>query len=179
MAEVRVSDRYVRSLFDFATSKSNLDKVYEDVQLIKNTIEASSDLKLLLRSPIIKSGKKQEVLGQIFKSKVSQETIDFLNLLCFKNRIDLLESIAVRFIVAYNESKGIQDATVVSAVALGESLLKDVKTKAEEVSGKKINLTQKVDSSLIGGYVLRIGDRQIDDSIKGKINNMRKATRLA
>jgi F-type H+-transporting ATPase subunit delta len=168
----RVASRYVKSLLDLAVSQGSLDKVHADMQLLANTIDKSRDLELMLKSPVIRHDKKNSILAAIFKSKVSALTMAFVDILTKKNREPLLPEIAKEFHNAFNVYKGVGKASVTTTMPM------DAKTRAEfeaivkKLSNKKeVELEEKVDKDLIGGFILNVEDKQIDASIK---NNLKK-----
>lgn len=173
MSEYRVSSRYAKSLIELAQEKGVLDQVKDDMTLFRDTCDNSRDLSLMLKSPIISHLKKAEVLKQLLSGKVSDMTLSFIDLLCKKTREFLLYPIAQEFIQQYNAVKGVQRATVISAMPLTASAKEAINKVIVEMTGKKVELEEKIDESLIGGYILRVGDKQIDDSVKNRLENLR------
>jgi F-type H+-transporting ATPase subunit delta len=173
MSDFRVASRYAKSLLDLAEEKGTLEQVRQDMQLFTKTAEESRDLRLLLKNPIVKSDKKHAILDAIFGGKVSELTSKFFEIIAKKNREAVLESVAAEFETQYNLRKGIQTATVVTAVPLDAALRGQFQQMVANKTGKTIQLEEKVDPSLIGGFVLTIGDTQVDDSIKSSLQRLR------
>ncbi|MEM6523072.1 MAG: ATP synthase F1 subunit delta [Bacteroidota bacterium] len=170
MSEYRVATRYAKSLLSLADDQGVLDKVHADMQLFLNVCAESRDLFLLLKNPIIKHDKKRAVLQKIFEGKVSQLTIAFFDIITRKNREAVLPEMAKEFDHQYNVYKGIEEATVTTAIPLTKELKAEVEKLVKKISSKsKVELTELVDEDLIGGYILKVADRQIDDSIKSKL----------
>jgi F-type H+-transporting ATPase subunit delta len=159
MADSRVASRYVKSLLGLAEEQKALEQVHTDMQLFASVCSSSREFVNMLRSPIIKHEKKRDILEAIFKSKVHKLTMAIIDMLTKKNREPLLPAIALEFHNAYNHYKGIEKASVTTTVALG--------------SNKQVELVQKIDKSLIGGFILNVGDRQIDASIKSKLKTLK------
>lgn len=174
MNDSRVAARYVKSLLGLAVERGALEQVHADMQLFTDTVSRSRDLLLMLRSPIVRHEVKHRVLHQVFAGKVHELTFAIMNILTKKNREPLLPSIAREFHEAYNEYKGIGKAEVVTTVAMDASLRAEIDRMARELSHKKtVELHEKVDPELIGGFILNVGDQQVDASIKSRLKALK------
>lgn len=174
MAGGRLASRYAKSLLDLAVEKGLLDTVQADMHVLDAAIEGSRDLQLLLSSPTVKADKKNAILSQIFKGNVSDLTMGFITLLTNKGREGVLGGVVNSFIDQVRAYKGIVLAEVTSAVALEAATLQKVNATAAQLAGKQIELVQKVDNALIGGFILRVGDKQVDHSVLGKIKSLKR-----
>lgn len=150
-----------------------LEQVNEDMKLFTKVASQNRDLHLLLRNPIVKSDKKMAVLNAVFKGKMNDLTLAFFNIVARKNRESLLEFIATEFKSQYNVYKGIKEASVTTAVPLTPALRNELGQRLAVQTGHSIELEEKIDPSLIGGFVLRVGDQQIDSSVKYNLNKLR------
>ncbi|MBS1680952.1 MAG: ATP synthase F1 subunit delta [Bacteroidetes bacterium] len=174
MAHSRVASRYVKSLLGLAVEQKALDAVHADMQVFDRACKGNRQFLLMLQSPIIKHEKKRDILNAIFKGKVHALTLAIIDILTRKNREPLLPAIASEFENAYNEYKGIEQASVTTTIALDENLKKEIEAIVKKLSNKKeVALTAKVDKDLIGGFILNVGDRQIDASIKNKLKSLK------
>ena len=174
MADQRVAARYAKSLLDLGKEMGTLSAVKDDMDLLSKTIAGSRELRLLLRNPIVKHDKKLAILTAIFEGKVSDMTMRFFTILTQKNRESALESMGTEFQVQYNASQGIQMAEVTSATPLtAASRLEMRKLVTEQTGLTDVELSEKVDPDLIGGFVLRVGDNQIDDSVRTSLRKLR------
>lgn len=173
MSDIRVASRYAKSLIELAEEKGVLEKVHEDMKLFSNVVSQNRAFQLLLQNPIVKPDKKLAVINGVFTGKVNEMTLAFFNIVARKNRESLLAQIAVEFKEQYNLYKGIQRASVTSAVALDAGLYTQLAQQLANETGKRIELEQIIDPSLIGGFVLRVGDKQIDSSVKYNLNKLR------
>ena len=174
MSDYRIASRYARSLFDLALELKILDNVYKDMELVGQVCQDSRALVVTLRNPIVKYDYKLRVLEHIFNKHVSKATSTFFRLICRKNRAQILPDCSKVFVNLYHEYKGIVRSNVTSSVPLSDSARKDFQTIIAKATGKKVELETKIDPSLIGGYILRIGDLQVDDSIKTKLHELRR-----
>lgn len=174
MSGYRVASRYAKSVFDLAIELKMVEQVYNDMLLIEQVCKANRPLVVLLKNPIVRYDYKLNVLNRIFEKHIDKITLKFFNLICRKNRADILADTSKVFIDLYHEYKGIVRANVSSAVALSAVIHKDFEAIVAKATGKKVELDSKVDESLIGGYVLQVGDDMIDDSMKNKLNALRR-----
>ena len=174
MADQRVAARYAKSLLDLGKELGTLETVKQDMDLLGKTVAQSRDLRLLLRNPIVKHDKKLAILTAIFQGKVSDMTMQFFTILTQKNRESALESMGTEFQAQYNVMQGIQTAEVMSATPLTPASRAELEQLVTKQTGlTQVKLTEKVDPSLIGGFVLRVGDQQIDDSVRTSLRKLR------
>ena len=174
MADQRVAARYAKSLLDLGKEMGTLSAVKADMDLLSKTMAESRDLRLLLRNPIVKHDKKLAILKAIFEGKVSDMTLRFFTILTDKNRESAIEGIGPEFLVQYNILRGIQSAEVTSATPLTAASRAELQALVTQQTGHTdVQLTEKVDPELIGGFVLRVGDNQIDDSVRTSLRKLR------
>ncbi|MEX1241236.1 MAG: ATP synthase F1 subunit delta [Cyclobacteriaceae bacterium] len=170
MADSRAASRYVKSLLDLAVEKKALEEVHRDMLLFSDAVSKSRAFELLLQNPVIRHDKKLEILKKIFGGKVHILTMAFFEIITRKNREPILAGVAREFHNAYNEHKGIGRASLTTAVPLDAKLRGQFEKLVQKYSEKKqIELVEKVDPDLIGGFILNVGDRQVDASIRNKI----------
>jgi F-type H+-transporting ATPase subunit delta len=173
MAESRVASRYARPLLELAQQQGVLPEVHSDMQLFTRTVNEHRDLKLALQNPIIKNDKKLAILNKVFGNRIHPMTATIFRIISQKNRENILEDIAREFEHQYNQLKGIQVAHVTTAVPLAPQLRGEFAQVVAEQTGKIVQLKEHVDPELIGGYVLRVGDRQLDDSVRNSLRRLK------
>lgn len=173
MSEIRVASRYAKSLIELAQEKGVLEQVKEDMNMFAKVLNQSRDLKLLMRNPVVKSDKKLAVINALFKGKVNDLTLAFFSIVARKGREAVLEFIGPEFVNQYNVYEGITTASVTTAVPLTEELRNELGQKLVVQTGHRVELEERIDPSLIGGFVLRVGDLQIDSSVKYNLNKLR------
>jgi F-type H+-transporting ATPase subunit delta len=174
MADSRVASRYVKSLLGLAVEKGVLDKVHDDMVMFTKVCEQNRAFVLMLRNPIIKHDKKRDILEKTFNGRVNALTMAIFDIITRKNREPLLPAIAREFHIAYNDYKGVGGASITTAVPLDEKLRGEIEQIVKKLSDKKqVEIAEKVDADMIGGFVLNIGDRQIDASIKNKLKALK------
>jgi F-type H+-transporting ATPase subunit delta len=173
MSDIRVASRYAKSLIELANEKGVLEQVHQDMRLLSKVVSENRGFELLLSNPVIKSDKKLNVINSVFTGKVQPMTLMFFNIVAKKNRESVLPFIASEFEKQYNELKGIQKVSVTSAMPLAPALRDTLGRQLAAETGKTIQLEERVDPSLIGGFVLRVGDKQIDSSVKNSLRKLR------
>jgi len=174
MASTRVSSRYVKSLLDLAVEQGKLEEVHSDMLLFDSVCRENRNFVLMLKNPVIRHDKKREILERLFSGKVGDLTKAIFDIITRKNREALLPEIARGFYYAYNRYKGIGNATVITVMEIDEALRNQFSKMAREISGdQQVDLVEKVDPALIGGFILNVGDQQIDASLRKKLNVLR------
>lgn len=179
MAKI-VSKTYGEALFDLALEDGTLTTIIEEVNIVKEAIAKNPDLLKLLSHPKINKEEKISVIENIFKGRVSDSLVGFLVIIVQKGRYDDLNGIFEYFIAKVREYKNIGVASVTSAVELTEDQKKQVEEKLLQTTKySQFEMSFYVDKSLIGGLVIRIGDRVVDSSIKTKLQMLAKDLRNA
>lgn len=175
MAGFRAAQRYAKGLMAFANEANQTDVVYAEMNDVSNAIKENEDLRIFLNSPIIDAKKKEVALKEVFKS-LSATTQTFISLIVRQGRENILSKIAEQFIAIYDHSNNIVTAEITSAVQLDQNTIDNIIAKAKQTLavGSQIKVENKVDASLIGGFVLKIGNNQVDSSIKTKLATLKK-----
>lgn len=174
MADSRVASRYVKSLLSLAVEQKSLEVVHNDMQMFDRACRTSREFASMLKNPIISHEKKKDILEALFKGKVNPLTLSIINILTKKNRESLLPAIAHEFHNAYNEYKGIEKATVTTTIAVDKKLRGEIETLVKKLSTRKeVELEERIDKDLIGGFILNVGDRQIDASVRSKLKSLK------
>ena len=174
MDQSKVTVRYAKAFFGLAKEKQLLDEVKNDMEMIGQLIKTSTDLQLLLESPVVKSSKKVSLLKTIFEGKVNQLTVDFLAMVAANKREIFTQGICLNFAALYRQDQGIKSAVITTAVPLQEDLVSQIQKQLESEFKTKVELSQRVDTELIGGFVLRVDDRQIDASMASKLRRVKE-----
>lgn len=173
MSISRIAIRYSKPLFDLAEDQKVLDVVKSDMDNFNSLCKSNKDFLLMLKSPIIPHLRKAEILKMIFGGKVNALTSTFIDIVARKNREQYLPEIAKEFISLYNRKMGFQEATVTTTISLDKGMKASFEKLVADITGKKPLLTEKVNPELIGGYVLKLADQQIDESISGQLNDLK------
>lgn len=173
MQESRVASRYAKSLLDLANEKGILEEVHKDMALFYQLCQENPALARTFKNPVITHEKKLAILNSLLKGRVNEMTLAFLKIVGRKNRESYIYFIAKDFVRQYREFKGIESAEVITTFPLTDAQRTSFVNLIAGATGKKVELKEKIDRDIIGGYVLNIGDRQIDESIKSKIQKLK------
>jgi F-type H+-transporting ATPase subunit delta len=174
MSELTVGSRYAKSLIDLAQEQNIVDVIKADMDLFINTLKASPELKAVLSNPIVAHSKKTKILDAVFLNKVNKVTIGFFKLMVDKGRGEVLYTTAYEYINLFNIKRHITKAKVTSATELSAANKKTIIAEVQTAVGGTVVLETKIDPSLIGGFVLTVGDRQVDTSIAASLKKLKK-----
>jgi len=174
MSEFKVSSRYAKSLLGLAREHQQVDSVSHDMLLVHSVCNQNRDLRLLLSNPIVKSDKKFAIITEIFSGKITDLTMKFIGIICRKGRERILFDIAQAYHTLFNDMNNIEEATVTTTFPLTEDLRARFIDIVSELTNKTVNLKENVDPSIIGGFVLTFGDKQMDDSVSRKLRDLRQ-----
>ena len=174
MRSHRAATRYAKSIIELAKEQNVLDEVYSDMQLFSAVVEQNRVFAIMLKNPIINHDKKRNVLHALFDKRMNKLSILAFDLITKKNRENILAEISTEVQVQYNAFKGLQIADITTTIALDDDLRKKFKELVEQISGKKAKLNEIIDDSIVGGFVLNVGDNRLDQSIKSQLNNIKR-----
>lgn len=174
MSEVTVAIRYAKALIDLAEEQNALEAVKDDMVLLYKTIRSNPELGAVLANPIVSHSKKKAILADVFAAKVSKVSMAMFNIMVDKGRGEVLYTTAHEFIALYDIKHNVTYAKVVSASEISEANKKTLLDEVQKAIGGTIKLNTQVDPSLIGGFVLTVGDRQVDTSVAASLKKIKK-----
>ncbi len=175
MSENKAASRYAKSIIDLATERNALEEVKNDMTLIEQVIDQNPELEAILKNPIVPIDKKSGILKDLFIGKVHEITLSFLKLMVNKGRSAIVFDASKSVVIQYNFIKGIVTAEVTSAIELTDSNRAEITALVKkEVGANKVLIKEKVNADLIGGFVLKVGDKQFDASIAHGLNKLKK-----
>ena len=174
MEGTRAAIRYAKALLNLAKEHGLHEEVNENMLLIVNTIDESKDLQVMLKSPIIKTEIKKNVLNSIFESYINDLSKGLLKLLIENKRIELLRLVAKQYTVIFDFLMGYEVATVTTAIPLTPEMEKEIFDKISMLTSKELSIKNIVNPEIIGGFILRIEDMQYDASILNKFKSLKK-----
>ena len=176
----KAASRYAKSLIDLSTERNALEEIKNDMVFFEDVVDTNSELEAILKNPIVPLDKKAGILNDIFGNKVHQITNSFLKLVVNKGRSAILFDTAKQFINQYNANKGIVTAEVTSAIAITDANRTEIVALVKkELGANEVIIKEKVDEKLIGGFILKVGDKQFDASIAGRLHKLKKEFALS
>lgn len=170
-----VSKTYGDALFELATEQNKTDELAKEVELVQTVLAQNPDFSKLMNHPKVGKDEKLQVMKEVFEGRIDKELVGFLRLIVEKDRYAETEAILKYFTDRVKEEKGIGVAYVTSAVKLSEIQKKQIEEKLVETTEyKEMEMNFSIDETLVGGLVIRIGDKVVDSSIKTKLNELTK-----
>ncbi|RZJ99364.1 MAG: ATP synthase F1 subunit delta [Flavobacterium sp.] len=167
--------RYAKSLLDLSKEQNAVEEVKNDMVFFEKIVDENSELEAILKNPIVPLDKKQGILQGVFGGKVHAITASFFKLIVSKGRSAILYDTSEQFVAQYNAIKGIVTAEVTSASALTDANKAEVISLVKkELGANEVLVKEKVNPELIGGFILKVGDRQFDASIASGLNKLKK-----
>lgn len=174
MKGTKAALRYAKAILNLAKDSGLEKEVNKDMGFISGTISGSDDLQRMLKSPVIKSSAKSNALNALFAGKVNAITQGLFQLLEENKRTNILQSIAQQYSIIYDFTKRLDTAIVTTAIPLTTDLEEQILKKVIELTGNKTSIENIIDSTIIGGFILRVGDMQYDASISNSFSELRK-----
>ena len=175
-----ISERYGSALYDLASEKKCIDSILNDFEVAEKVLKESSELRQVIRSPLVNSDEKLNILLKIFSQiNLHDLTTTFLKVLSDNKRISILISIILQFKKINSEKRGDITADITSADELSEDEKNNITNQLKNSLGQKLSLNFDVDKDIIGGLIVRVGSKMIDTSILNKINKLKIAMKGA
>ena len=174
MRNTRATSRYAKSLLELAKEQNTLELCKTDMVSVVSLCQNSRELVLLLKSPVVKTDKKLAIIAELFVG-CSPLVLSFIKLITKKKREALLFDIAQGFLDLYKIDQGIESATLTTAVPLDEDTRQQVLDFIKKQGVSQVDLTEQLDESLIGGAILRLGDKQLDASVARQIKDLKQS----
>lgn len=174
MINHKLAKRYAQSLLDLAREQNFLSQVNADMKMLVKAIEGNRDLQLLFDSPVVKVSQKSDLLSKIFKAELNPLSFAFVSLLVKKRRESEILSIAKEYISLYAEYQNIKQIVLSTATKVDATLKEEITKLVKKATNSEVELIEKIDASLIGGFVLKIGDTMYDSSISTRIRKVKR-----
>ena len=173
MAQTRAAIRYAKAVLSLANEQNSASKLNDDMKSIFNAVAESKDLSDMLQSPVIHSKVKKATLLEVFPN-MNKLSVKLIDLLVENKRIDIIDVVAQKINMLFDESQGTQIAKVTTAIPLTKELEAKVLTKVKELTGNDAEVQNTVDESILGGFILRVGDIQYNASIANKLDKLKR-----
>ncbi|RED48907.1 ATP synthase F1 subunit delta [Seonamhaeicola aphaedonensis] len=173
MAGTRAAIRYAKAALSLASDQKAAEAVNNDMIAIAKTISENEELDQVLKSSVVKTEVKSAVLSKIFP-KLTKVSSSLFNLLIDNKRIGILGDVAQKYTELFDELNGKEIAQVTTAIPMTKALEIKVLAKVKQLTNKAVELENIVDESIIGGFILRIGDKQYNASVQNKLNRLKR-----
>lgn len=172
MKNILLIRRYAKAFLEYAIQNDMVDESLADLELLTETIQSNRELRNILSQPFIQKSKKEAILKRIFEGKISDKTLKFTDLILEKNHPELLTNLLIMYRDMYNDYKGIAVVTITSVVKLDEERQQHLINLIKHKINGNIQIINKIDKKLIGGFVINYKDYQYDASVYTKLRNL-------
>ena len=166
--------RYAKAFFLLAKEKKMMEILKADIEKVFNVCNHSSDFILLLESPVVSTTKKEELISKIFKAEVNTLTLNFILLIVRNKREVYIPGICRNFLELTRKDQNIKSAVLITASEINTNIINKIKILLEKELNAKVELSVEVEPEIIGGLILRIGDKQFDSSVNTKLKNIKQ-----
>lgn len=173
MAGTRAATRYAKATLSVATDKGIAESVNNDMKRIMATISGSDELNMMLKSAAVKSEDKIAVLSKVFPD-LNALSAELFKVLSANKRLNILDATAENYSKLFDILQGKEKATVTTAVPMNNDLELKVLAKIKDMTSKSVELENIVDESILGGFILRVGDTEYNASIAHKLNTLKR-----
>lgn len=170
-----VSRTYSEALFEVALEEDKVDLFLDEISFVIETFKSYPDFFELFKTPLVRVDEKKKVMGEVFGDKLSKEMNNFLKIVIDKRRGHFIDQIKFEYEKLLNKHKGIVSAVAITAVPLNDEDKTTLKEKLATLTGKEVQLSNDIDESVIGGVLVKIGDKVIDGTIKGRLEEMKES----
>jgi F-type H+-transporting ATPase subunit delta len=171
-----VPGRYATALFELALEENALEKVEQDLNRFNQALDAVEDLRRLVRSPVFSADEQKRAMAAILeKMQIEGLTANFMKLIAMNRRLFAASDMIKAFRLLLARHRGQTSAEVTSAVPLGEGQVRALQAALKAALHKDVQLDQKVDATLLGGIVVKVGSRMVDSSLRTKLNSLKHA----
>lgn len=167
-----VSERYALSLYEVAKEANKVEELMNELNAVCDIFSQNPDLMKVLKTPSIQLAEKKSTISAIFEGRIDPYLLNFLMLITEKRRISLIFEMAESYKQQYYFEEGICEVTAITAAPMDDALTEKLKNKMCVVTGKRVVLKTVVDQSILGGIVIKVDNKEIDTSIKTKLNEL-------
>lgn len=174
MKNQKLAKRYAYSLLSLATEQGKMEAVYSNMKYIGQLIDESTELKVILKSPIIKAYQKINIIKKVLGGNIDILSEKFIELLIKHSREVHLHEVVFSFVDLYDKQNDIKTAYITTATPLNEDNLNRLKEITKLIKADSVKIVEQIDENLIGGFKLNVNDFQIDASIQSKLKELER-----
>ncbi len=169
-----LNNRYAKALLVLAEDNNILERSYYDLKFVYEVFSLQKDLKILLKSPVVRIGQKQSVIRHMFENKLHPLILNYMLIIVRKQRGHLLEGISGAYLKVYKKYLGIETVRITTASPLDDKNREKALMAARELTPYQIEFEENIDPDIIGGFVLDLGDKQYNASVQYRMARLRK-----
>lgn len=169
-----VAGRYAEALFQVGEETDSTTKLHSQLNEVVEIMKSNPDFYNVLKSPLVAKGEKKDLVEKVFGNKLDNNLRNFLKIMIDKDRVSALEAISKSYKELLNEKNNVIEGVAITAVAMSEDELKQLQAKLSNKYNKNVTLENKVDESILGGVLVRLGNEEIDGTVRTRLANMKE-----
>lgn len=172
MKNVVLTRRYARAFLEYAIQNKMTEQGLADLEMITATLKDHRELRIILSQPFLSKTKKDAIISRIFEGKISDKTLEFIKLMIDKNRYEIIADIIIPYREMYNIYKNIAEVTITTAVKIDEPMQQKLIGFVKHKINGEIQIINKIDKSIIGGFIINYLDYQYDRSVRNELKSL-------
>ncbi|CEI71614.1 MULTISPECIES: F0F1 ATP synthase subunit delta [Romboutsia] len=168
-----VASRYAEALFQVGEETNTTASLNEELVAVVNILKSNEDFFNVLKSPLVGKGEKKDLLKKVFQNQLSENLSNFLKIMIDKDRVSVIEAVQNSFKALLNEKENVLEGTAITAVPMSQEEIKELELKLSKKYNKNVTLENNVDESILGGVLVRLGNEEIDGTVKTRLAGMK------
>ncbi len=168
-----IANRYAEALFQIGEEDNKTDNLYNELKEVSSLMTTNNDLNNVMKSPLVSKNEKIHLIDTLFAGKIDNDLKNFLKVLIEKGRISSIKAIEATYKELLNDKNNIIEGYVISAVSMDDEKIKELEKELSKKYNKNVTLTNKVDKSILGGVLVRLGNTEIDGTIKTRLDGLK------
>ena len=169
-----VAERYAEALFQVGEETSSTTKLYEELNAVVDILKSNKDFFNVLKSPLVSKGEKRDLVEKVLGGQLSSNLNNFLKIIIDKDRVSAIEAILKSYKSLLNDKNNVVEGIAITAVAMTKDEIKELEAKLSSKYNKNVTLKNKVDESVLGGVLVRLGNEEIDGTVKTRLAKMKE-----
>lgn len=168
-----IAGRYAEALFQVGEENNSTTNLYEELNAVIDILKSNQDFYNVLKSPLVTKGDKKDLVEKVFGNQISNNLNNFLKIIIDKDRVAALEAVQKSCKALLNEKNNIIEGSAITAVPMSQEELKQLEAKLSSKYNKNVTLENKIDESILGGVLVRLGNEEIDGTVKTRLTKMK------
>lgn len=169
-----VASRYAEALFQIGEEENSIDLLYSELKAVVDIFDENQEFFNIMKSPVISKKEKIELIDKVFSKGLNSNSINFLKILIEKDRISFIADIAMSYKERLNEKNNVIEGTVITAIPMKQDEMQELAKELSKKYNKKVNLENIVDKSILGGVLVRLGNEEIDGTVKTRLSKVKE-----
>jgi F-type H+-transporting ATPase subunit delta len=168
-----IAERYAEALFQVGEEDNSTTNLYEELNAVIDILKSNQDFYNVLKSPLVTKGDKKDLVEKVFGNQISDNLNNFLKIIIDKDRVSALEAVQKSCKALLNQKNNIIEGSAITAVPMSQEELKQLEAKLSSKYNKNVTLENKIDKSILGGVLVRLGNEEIDGTVKTRLTKMK------